>query len=82
MIFRHFGLILLFVTSGLHGLHVTPYGLYEDIVIEISEQVPRQKCQRALDNLEVSFFTLLLNSFLKKKLTIWQITWIFLQIFI
>ena len=56
MIFRHFGLILLFVTSGLHGLHVTPYGLYEDIVVEISEQVPRQKCQRALDNLEVSFF--------------------------
>ena len=48
--------ILLFVTiiPSFSGLHVTPYGLYEDIVVEISEQVPRQKCQRALDNLEVS----------------------------
>ena len=51
--------ILVFVTifmPGLDGLHVTPYGLYEDIVVEISEQVPRQKCQRALDNLEVGHF--------------------------
>ena len=37
-----------------YGLRMSPYGLYEDIIVEISDQVPRQKCQRALDNLEVS----------------------------
>ena len=57
MIFCLLHFLTLFVTfPGLHGLRVNPYGLYEDIVVEISNQVPRQKCQRALDNLEVSPF--------------------------
>ena len=57
MIFCLLHFLPLFVTfPGLHGLRVNPYGLYEDIVVEISNQVPRQKCQRALDNLEVSPF--------------------------
>ena len=57
MIFCLLHFLPLFVTfPGLHGLRVNPYGLYEDIVVEISNQVPRQKCQRALDNLEVSHF--------------------------
>ena len=36
-----------------HGLDVDPNGIYSDIIVEISDKVPRQKCQRALDNLEV-----------------------------
>ena len=62
MIFCLLHFLPLFVTfPGLHGLRVNPYGLYEDIVVEISNQVPRQKCQRALDNLEVSPFFLLMS---------------------
>ena len=33
------------------------YGIYQDLRISVSDNVPRQKCQRALDNLEVSLFT-------------------------
>ena len=29
------------------------YGIYQDLRISVSDNVPRQKCQRALDNLEV-----------------------------
>lgn len=36
------------------SLSVSPYGVYSDILIKISDQVPRQKCHQALDNLEVS----------------------------
>ena len=62
MIFCLLHFLPLFVTfPGLYGLRVNPYGLYEDIVVEISNQVPRQKCQRALDNLEVSPFFLLMS---------------------
>ena len=37
----------------IHALDVDPNGIYSDIIVEISDKVPRQKCQRALDNLEV-----------------------------
>ena len=48
-------LVVFFIVcaSVSEGLKFSPFGLYEDIVVEISESVPRQKCQRALDNLEV-----------------------------
>ena len=36
-----------------YGLDVDPNGIYSDVIVEISDKVPRQKCQRALDNLEV-----------------------------
>ena len=36
-----------------YALDVDPNGIYSDIIVEISDKVPRQKCQRALDNLEV-----------------------------
>ena len=56
-----FKVVLLFctvfiITKQTYSLHVDPNGIYSDIVVEISDKVPRQKCQRALDNLEVSNF--------------------------
>lgn len=39
------------------SLRVSPFGVYSDILIKISDQVPRQKCHQALDNLEVSRLT-------------------------
>ena len=40
------------------------YGIYQDLRISVSDNVPRQKCQRALDNLEVRpiFYSLLVKS--------------------
>ena len=46
------------------GLEVDPNGIYSDIIVEISDKVPRQKCQRALDNLEVRIITVWSSSFL------------------
>ena len=37
------------------SLKVSRSGIYDDLIVEISDTVPRQKCQRALDNLEVSW---------------------------
>ena len=42
----------------IHALDVDPNGIYSDIIVEISDKVPRQKCQRALDNLEVRTYLL------------------------
>ena len=53
----------LFVQQSL-GLEVDPNGIYSDIIVEISDKVPRQKCQRALDNLEVRFITVWSSSFI------------------
>jgi hypothetical protein len=50
-------IVLLFLaatwSSSVTSLRVSPQGIYNDIIVEISDKVPRQKCQRALDNLEV-----------------------------
>ena len=53
----------LFLQQSL-GLEVDPNGIYSDIIVEISDKVPRQKCQRALDNLEVRIITVWSSSFL------------------
>ena len=45
-----------FIVQQTHSLDVDPNGIYSDVIVEISDKVPRQKCQRALDNLEVSNF--------------------------
>ena len=45
-----------FIVKQTHSLDVDPNGIYSDVIVEISDKVPRQKCQRALDNLEVSNF--------------------------
>ena len=42
----------------IRALDVDPNGIYSDIIVEISDKVPRQKCQRALDNLEVRTYLL------------------------
>ena len=41
------------VLQHTYALDIDPNGIYSDIIVEISDKVPRQKCQRALDNLEV-----------------------------
>ena len=45
----------------IHALDVDPNGIYSDIIVEISDKVPRQKCQRALDNFDIT----LINRFSK-----------------
>ena len=48
------------------------YGIYQDLRISVSDNVPRQKCQRALDNLEVRpiFYSLLVKSVSKLYLQV------------
>ena len=54
----------------IHALDVDPNGIYSDIIVEISDKVPRQKCQRALDNLEVRTYVSSINFILTYLLSI------------
>ena len=42
------------------------YGIYQDLRISVSDNVPRQKCQRALDNLEVRLIFYFINAIYRK----------------
>ncbi len=35
-------------------IQIDSRGIYSGVTIKVTDSVPRQKCQRALDNLEVS----------------------------
>ena len=50
---REYFVLVLFLLKFSDALKVN-HGIYQGLRIAVSENVPRQKCQSALDNLEVS----------------------------